>query len=419
MAETSSFRRDLRGAGEAISLSEVISALSYALELTEGSVRGHAQRSCMVGMRIGRKIGLGAAEMDSLYYALLLKDVAGNNFEGLDMAQAALRCSRGASIMRKLGMDELAAEAVRCAEERWDGGGIPDRLRGEEIPLLARICAVARYLDIVASGGGVQRAMYALAERSGTWFDPALVCVAESLDARGALWANCFWDDDQDEMQRVVAELDPGRRAYLEAAEIDRVCEAFADVVDAKSHFTFSHSMGVADAARGIAERVGLRADRVQLVRRAALLHDIGKLSVSNRILDKVGGLNAQEWRAVRRHPGYTQRILEHVGPFREIAVIAGQHHEKLDGTGYPNRMMGRDLSLEARIVAVADIYGALSEDRPYRAGLEFEQIVPIMKELAPKKLDRDCVEALVDVVASHRKPVFARAAAPLIYAAV
>lgn len=419
MAETSSFRRDLHGAGEAISLSEVISALSYALELTEGSVRGHAPRSCMVGMRIGREIGLGAAEMDSLYYALLLKDVAGNNFEGMDLAQASLRCSRGASIMRKLGMNELAAEAVRCVEERWDGGGIPDRLRGEQIPLLARICAVARYLDIVASDGGVQRAMNALAERSGTWFDPALVRVAKSLDARGALWVNCFWGDEQDEMVRVVAELDPGLRAYLEAAEIDRVCEAFADVVDAKSHFTFSHSMGVADAARGIAERVGLRADRVQLVRRAALLHDIGKLSVSNRILDKVGGLNAQEWRAVRRHPGYTRRILEHVGPFREIAVIAGQHHEKLDGTGYPNRMMGRELSMEARIVAVADIYGALSEDRPYRAGLEFEQIVPIMKELAPKKLDRDCVEALVDVVASHRKPVFAQAAAPLIYAAV
>lgn len=421
MAEKVSRNRvDLRSAAEAISLSEVISALGYALELMEGSVPGHAPRSCLVGMRIGRVIGLGAVELDSLYYALLLKDVAGNNFTGtVDLARASLRCIRGAGIMRKLGMSELAAEAVRCAEERWDGGGIPDRLRGEEIPLLARICAVARYLDIVASRSGVQRAIRALAERRGKWFDPALVQVAKSLDASGALWEDCFWGEGLDETRKVVRDLDPGRREYRGAAEIDRVCEAFADVVDAKSHFTFSHSMGVADAAHGIAERVGLRADRVQLVRRAALLHDIGKLSVSNRILDKVGGLNAQEWRAVRQHPGYTRRILEHVEPFREIAVIAGQHHEKLDGTGYPNQMMGRDPSMEARIVAVADIYGALSEDRPYRMGLEFEQIVPTMRELAPKKLDGDCVEALVDVVSSHRKPVFAQTAAPLVYAAV
>ncbi|GGA77672.1 hypothetical protein GCM10011507_31140 [Edaphobacter acidisoli] len=409
----------MRKREEAISLSEVISALGYALELKEGSVKGHAQRSCLVGMRIGREIRLGAVEMDALYYALLLKDVAGNYFiDGMDVAQASLRAVRGASIMRKLGLNELAAEAVRCAEERWDGGGIPDSLRGEEIPLLARICAVARYLDTVASVSGTRRAMDALAERGGSWFDRGLVRVAESIAERGELWKGCFWGEQQDETRHVVCDLDPGRREYREAAEIDRVCEAFADVVDAKSHFTFSHSIGVADAARGIAERVGLREDRVQVVRRAALLHDIGKLSVSNRILDKVGGLNAAEWRAVRQHPGYTRRILEHVEPFHEIAVIAGQHHEKLDGSGYPNRMVARDLSLEARIVAVADIYGALSEDRPYRAGLEFEQIVPILKDLAPKKLDRDCVEALVDVVASHRKPVFAHAT-PLVYAAV
>ena len=419
MAETMSLsQQGSQRMAEAISLSEVISALGYALELAEGAVPGHGPRSCLVGMRIGREIGLNAAELDALYYALLLKDVAGN-LSGTDVVQASLRCIRGASIMRKLGMSELAAQAVRCVEERWDGGGIPDRLRGEEIPVLARVCSVARYLDLVVSDVGVRRAVDALAEHSGTRFDPVLVRSAKRLDMQRELWANCVWGANQDEMKRAVHDLDPGRRAYLEAAEIDRVCEAFADVVDAKSHFTFSHSIGVADAARGIAERVGLRADRVQMVRRAALLHDIGKLSVSNRILDKVGALNAAEWRVVRRHPGHTRQILEHVKPFQEIAVIAGQHHEKLDGTGYPNRMMGRDLSLEARIVAVADIYGALSEDRPYRRGLEFDQIVPIMKGLAPRKLDSDCVDALVEVVASHRKPVFVPASSPLIYAAV
>ena len=165
-----------------------------------------------------------------------------------------------------------------------------------------------------------------------------------------------------------------------------------------------------------------MSAERAQLVRRAALLHDIGKLSVSNAILDKTGKLNAREWQSVRQHPGYTRRILERVGSFREIAVIAGEHHEKLDGSGYPNRLMAPDLSMEARIIAVADIYGALSEDRPYRAGLEFEQIVPILKRLAPRKLDGDCVEALVAAVYSRTRAVFApallHAGSEMIYAA-
>lgn len=423
MVETaSSFRQDPQAAGEAISLSEVISALSYALDLTEGAVRGHALRSCLVGMRIAEELRLSSARKKGLYYALLLKDIAGSNFGSeIEFSRISLRCDRGASIMRKLGMGPLAAEAVRCVDERWDGAGHPDRLRGEQIPLLARICAVARHLDIFFSSCGERRAIDTLEQRSGTWFDPELVRVVKSLYAQGTLWLNCYPSDDQEEMKKAVLYLDPGRKQYLEAAEIDLVCEAFADVVDAKSHFTFSHSMGVADAAFGIAQSVGLAADRIKMVRRAALLHDIGKLSVPNSILDKVTPLTPKEWQMVRQHPGYTRRILERVGPFREIAVIAGQHHEKLDGSGYPNRLMAGDLSLEARIVAVADIYGALSENRPYRLGLEFDEIVPIMKNLSPRKLDRDCVEALVAVVGSQRRPVYSHAmkhvASPMVYA--
>ena len=422
MQTSSSFRHDVRDTGEFISLSEVVSALSYALELTEGAVKGQALRSCLLGMRIGAEMGLSASEASGLYFALLLRDIAGSDSAGRrdEMSGVPQRCYRGAEILHKLGMGALAAEAVRCVDERWDGGGYPDGLRGTQIPLLARICAVAGHLELFSQGRNTQDAIHRIEEHSGTWFDPEIVRVAVSLDRSGTLWNHCLSNDSQDELRRVVVGLDPGRTQVLEAAAIDQVCEAFADVVDAKSHFTFSHSMGVADAAVAIATAVGLPRRRVQLVRRAALLHDIGKLSVSNAILDKTGKLNAREWQSVRQHPGYTRRILERVGPFREIAVIAGEHHEKLDGSGYPNRLMAPDLSIEARIIAVADIYGALSEDRPYRAGLEFEQIVPILQRLAPKKLDGACVEALVLAVYSQRVMTFsavAQAASPLVYA--
>jgi len=414
MVQTSStFRQDSRGLDGTISLSEVVSALSYALDLTEGAVHGHALRSCLCGMRIAHELQLSSEQLSGLYYALLMKDVAGS-YSAMDDDFPGIvpRCDRGASIVSKLGMGPLAAEAVRFIDERWDGNGHPDRLREEQIPLLSRICAVARHLDVFSCGRGAQSAVESLREHSGTWFDPELVQIVTTLHRKGMLWVNCSASDSES-MRLAVLGLDPGRRTQLQAAEIDQVCEAFADVVDAKSHFTFSHSIGVADAALGIAQTLGLSTERVQIVQRAALLHDIGKLSVSNSILDKTGHLNPREWHTVRQHPGHSRQILERVGPFREIAVIAGEHHEKLDGSGYPNRLMAPDLSIEARIVAVADVFGALSEDRPYRAGLEMDAIIPIMKNLAPRKLDGMCVEALVQRVESSGVMVFRPVAYP------
>lgn len=462
---SSSFRHDSRSSSGFISLSEIISALSYALDLTEGAVHGHALRSCLLGMRIAAEAKLSSDQTSSLYFALLLKDIGCSSNAGRlcqivggdDRAMKAgvkyedwtrphkpslstfrllwnnvlpesgpaarmarilrigvtqhknnaemigLRCDRGADIVSKLGMGHAAAQAVRSLDEHWDGGGYPDSAKGEQIPLLARICAVAQHLDVFSSGRGIDKAIETLEERSGTWFDPELVRIAVSLHRRGALWTNCQVTDSQGDTRQAVLDLDSGRRHRLEPARIDQICEAFADVVDAKSHFTFRHSIGVAEAAFGIANAIGLSPDRVQLVRRAALLHDIGKLGISNTILDKKSRLNAKEWRIVHQHPLLTRRILERVGSFREMAVIAGEHHEKLDGSGYPNRLMAPDLSLESRIIAVADVYGALLEDRPYRAGLALNEIVAIMTKLVPHQLDADCFDALVTTIGSER----------------
>lgn len=469
MIQTSStFLQDSQYLDGSISLSEVISALSFALDLTEGAVQGHALRSCLLGMRIAEEAQLPSDLRSSLYYALLLKDVgcssnatrlcqivggddravkAGVKFEDWTKpykpslstlrllwnkvlpeaghaARAArivrigvtqhknneemirLRCDRGASIVTKLGMGRTAAEAVRSLDEHWNGSGYPRRAKGEQIPLLARICAVAQHLDVFFTGRGAEAAIETLQERSGTWFDPELVRAAISLHRRDALWDNCSANESPEDTRQAALDVDPARRQHLGATQIDLICEAFAEVVDAKSHFTFCHSIGVADAAFAIARQVGLSEDRVQMVRRAALLHDIGKLSVSNSILDKQGKLTEEEWKSVYEHPGLSRRILERVGPLQEVAVIAGEHHEKLDGTGYPNRLMAEDLSLESRIIAVADVYGSLSEDRPYRPALELDQIVSIMGKLVPYKLDSDCFDALLSVVSGPREVV-------------
>jgi putative nucleotidyltransferase with HDIG domain len=314
-----------------------------------------------------------------------------------------LRCDRGAGIITKLGMGEQAAEAVRGLDERWDGNGSPESLKGEQISLLARICAVAQHLDIFSAARGTRDAIATLEERSGTWFDPELVRISRSLHQSGQLWMHCSPGDPEENTREAVLDMDPGSNRKLDPGQVDQICEAFADVVDAKSHFTFRHSVGVADAAYGIARTMGLPAERVQLVRRAALLHDIGKLSVSNAILDKRTPLSTSEWKAVHQHPRITRLILERVRAFREMAIIAGEHHEKLDGSGYPNRLTARDLSLESRIIAVADIFGALSEDRPYRPGIKVEDTLSIMARFSPRQLDADCFGALVSRVSNRR----------------
>jgi putative nucleotidyltransferase with HDIG domain len=463
MVQTSaSFRRDAQDGEGSISLSEIISALSYALDLTEGAVHGHALRSCLLGMRIAHDARLPADQTNGLYFALLLKDigcsstvsrgceVGGNNWSMKTAAISdgsiepqpsnrstlkllwknvlpgagakigrmlpagfmlhkndreiiGLRNDRGAAIVTKLGMGPFAAEAVRSLDERWDGSGYPDSLKGDQIPLLARICSVAQHLDIFSAGNGTQHAVKTLQERSGSWFDPHFVRIALSLHRRGTLWTNCSPGDSEEDTRQAVLDLDASTKHELEPSQIDQICEAFADVVDAKSHFTFRHSVGVAEAAFGIAETMGLAPHRVQLVRRAALLHDIGKLSVSNAILDKKAVLSASEWKAVHQHPRITRLILERVRSFREMAVIAGEHHEKLDGSGYPDKLTASDLSLESRIIAVADVFGALSEDRPYRAGINLQDTLSIMTKFAPHQLDGDCFDALVSRVSSGR----------------
>jgi len=296
-------------------------------------------------------------------------------------------------------MGDLAAEAVRCIDEHWDGSGYPENLRGNDIPLLARICSLAQNLDVFATDSGTEAAMQVVLQRSGKWFDPELVKVAEELNKLGMLWANALVSDGVENTRLGVLALDPGVNTRLGAERVDRICEAFASVVDAKSPFTYRHSIGVADVAVQLAEEMGLASERVQLVRRAALLHDIGKLHVSNTILDKNGELTREEWAEILKHPAVTRSILERVSSFRELAVVAAEHHEKMDGSGYPLGLKGQQMSVESRLIALADTFAALAEERPYREAIEPEKILKILAPSVPQKFDPVCFAALGSLV--------------------
>ena len=415
---------------------------------------GHSVRSCIIGMRLAQQLGLSAAEQSDLYYALLLKDAGCSSNSsrlfhilsadeirakrdvkltdwtrvGWESLQYALthvatgapflervrtllrvaakqqtescelvkiRCERGASVARRMGFPESVAKAIHSLDEHWNGGGYPDGLRGAEIPLFARILNLAQTLDVFRFDRGDAAAVEVIQRRQNRWFDPELVQAAVSLAKSGSLWADL---DSEHTIERVV-EMEPhDRRVDLTEERLDQICLAFAEVIDAKSPFTYRHSNGVADAATAIARHLGENEAEVAFLHRAALLHDVGKLGVSNAILEKPAKLTAEEWNTMKKHPYHSRQILRRISGFEDLAEVAASHHEKLDGSGYYRRLGGDDLSLPVRILVVADIFDALSAKRPYRDSLPLETVLSMLMKEAPHALDARCVEALVDI---------------------
>ena len=243
-----------------------------------------------------------------------------------------IRCDRGANIARALGVSEATAVAIRAMDEHWDGGGYPTGLRRDEIPLCARIVGLAQVVEIYWRLGGIGAGLEVARERRGRWFDPALVKAFCALGPDDRVWSDLHTEPLSD----AIATAEPIERAIpADESRLDRIARAFALVVDAKSAFTYDHSDRVAAISEAIATDMSVPGPQRVRLRRAALLHDIGKLSVPNRILDKPGKLDADEWAVVKRHPHFTYEILARVPVFSEFAYDASCHHERIDGRGY------------------------------------------------------------------------------------
>jgi putative nucleotidyltransferase with HDIG domain len=443
-----------------VRLSDVLAGLSFALDLTEGQRPGHAVRTCLIGMRIAETLRLSAGERSALFYTLLMKDLGCSsnaarfaaifgaddhqlkaNLKTINWSRALesfryvatnvapghfwlrrvwqalsvfargpqgarevvlTRCERGADIARMLAFPDATVHAIRAIDEHWDGRGQPYALEGNDIPLFGRLACLAQTVEVFYSTYGVLTAYDMAASRRGTWFDPALTDAFLSIRQDAAFWRLL---GQGGELQQVAA-LEPADRVMMADDErLDAVAEAFAKVIDAKSPWTYKHSNGVADIAVSVATVLGLPSSDVTDLRRAALLHDLGKLSISNLILDKPGKLTDEEIVLVQRHPAHTYQILDRVGCFRRLASMASSHHERLDGSGYHRRLLGREMDLRARVLCIADICDALLATRPYRPGLPLERVFEIMGREVGSGLDPECYAALEHVLATKQPP--------------
>ena len=439
-----------------VRLGDVLAGLSYALDITEGHPCGHAARTCLIGMRLANIIGLRLSDRTHLFYALLLKDAGcssnaarvhqlfgGNDHEAkraiwtfdwrhfgqqaayvfeyagkgasswqrlAHLARVAtagpagrqelfeIRCDRGARVALSLGLSDTTAAAIRSMDEHWDGGGEPLGLAGDDIPLPGRLIGLAQVAEVFWHDCDEQAALDVVERRSGRWFDPDLVRAFRVLAKDQDFWSTLRTQDTR----RLVFDAEHQFAVTADEARLDAIAEAFASVIDAKSPYTSAHSRRVATLAVAIAERLGFSAANVRRMRRAALLHDIGKLGVPNSILDKHGALSDSEWTVVRAHPAHTLHILEAVPVFQDFAFDAACHHERLDGSGYHRGYTADRLSPPARALAVADVADALLAERPYRACLDPDEALRILKaDCARGALCRASVFAIADIVAN------------------
>jgi HD-GYP domain-containing protein (c-di-GMP phosphodiesterase class II) len=440
-----------------VNLGELLAALSHALDMTEGQPVGHCVRCCFIGTKIGREIGLSEDRLRDLYYTLLLKDlgfssnaaricqlyltddiVFKQDFKRLDSSLPKIlrfvlahtgiksglaerfrailnivqngaeisrglietRCQRGASIARQLRFSEDVALGIQGLDEHWDGSGKPSGVAGAEIPLFSRIALLAQIVDVFHLADGPDNALQEVENRSGSWFDPELAKTFAVVSARGDFWETLRSAN----LQERIFELEPARCAEaMDEDYLDEIVAAFAQVVDAKSHYAAGHSERVALFADMIAEAMDISWERRRWLKRAALLHDIGKLGVSNSILDKPGKLDADEWAAMKMHAVHGEVILSQVAAFESFAFVAAAHHERLDGKGYPRGLAGDNIPFETRIITAADVFDALTAARPYRAALPIPAALSIMEKDVGTAIDPRCFVALDRALAKAR----------------
>lgn len=434
---------------EGLRLAELIAALSLATDLGMGQPMSQALRTCLFALALGRTLGVSDRDLADTYYTSLLRcvgctadahdvlDFANGDDVGLRrtlagvangtpdevaphlvrfMTKAGVRgdvgarveealgtrdgiaarsmtahCEVGAMLAGRVGLGATVCDALRHAFERWDGHGFPDGQTGEQVPWAVRLAILARDIEVLTRMHGLEGAGEVLQTRRGRAHDPSAVdafirhgaAIVAEIEASDA-WAE-------------VLRQEPGGTAWLSADQIDEALTAFADFADVKMPYTLGHSRAVARLAEAASRDMGASDGEVARVRRAALLHDLGRSGISNAIWEHQGALSMEQWERVRLHAYYTERVLACCKYLRPLGTLAGAHHERLDGSGYHRGSHRTELDRSARVLAAADACQAMLQARPHRAARTLEQTARALgDEVSSGRLDGEAVEAVL-----------------------
>ncbi len=432
----------------ALRLSELLGVLSFGTDLGMGQPMEHVLRQCMIALGLGELLGLGAEQQEAVYFGSLLawigchidayeqakwfgdETVLKGDFRQVDFASATsgplfmmrhlggerplqqrlalvpgfLGDGRRAAesmlenhwrasdeLMQQLGLDRLVRDTVEQSFERWDGRGVPRGASGQEILITAQLVNLADVVEVFHRAGGTDAAVTVARERAGTQFGPELV------EAFAGCAGRLLADLDAVQPWQYVMSSGQASRYWLTDTRLDAALEAVADFVDVKSPYTIGHSRGVAELAENGAGHYGLGAADTALLRRAALVHDVGRLGVPNTVWDKPGPLSPAELERARMHVYLTERMLASSPALAPLAAVAAQHHERLDGSGYPRGLTGGDITPAGRLLAAADSYHARREPRPHRSAQSAEQAASELRaDVRSGRIDGDAARAVL-----------------------
>ena len=438
-------------------VAELTIALSLATDLGTGQPMDHGLRTCWMSLAVAESLGLDDAARSCVYYVALLRflgctsdaseiavlaggdDVAFNAAmapilmaqpgegmryflrhlaedlpvrrragrivgaladPGFERRSSSGHCEVAARLAGRLGLGDAVCEALAHAFERWDGKGHPAGLAGEEVPVAVRIVAAARDAELFERRAGWAAAADVLSRRRGHGYDPTVVDV---LAGEGERWLAEIGDDP---CARVL-DVEPGPVRRFAADQLDTSLGAVADFADLKSPWFRGHSTGVADLAGAAAQAAGLSVEDAIRVRRAALVHDVGQVGIPSGIWDHPGRLSAEQWERVRLHPYLSERVLRRCALLAPFADVAAGHHERVDGSGYHRGVAGDQLEVGARLLAAADAYHAMTEDRAQRPALSGSAAASqLLDDVDAGRFGRVEVAAVLDAAGQEGRPV-------------
>lgn len=311
----------------------------------------------------------------------------------------------GGRLVIRLGLGTAVADCVRHIFERWDGLGVPTGIAGDDIPLGTRIGHVASAAVMFAQATGRPNALSTLERWSGRALDPA---ITDTFMAHADRLLSCL--DAPDAWQAVLA-AEPKPWRMVAEGSLDEICEIFGNFVDLKTPYLLGHSAQVARLAESAARALQMPEGDCVMLRRAGLMHDLGRVGIATGIWEKAPPLGTLEMEQVCLHPYHTERILERSTLFKPLARVAGLHHERTDGSGYFRGLPGSSLDMPARVLAAADACAELLEERPGRDPLSPDEAAI---KLAKEALDPEAVRAVLEAAGAKRTDVARHAPAGL-----
>lgn len=407
-----------------VPLHRLLLTLSEALDGVHPAVADHQHRVAYISISMCRAMGMANKELFDVFRAAVLHDLGLIRVENRLLAlrddnleAVQWHAEAGFELLKDNPLLAQAAEAVRFHHQPWAYGQGAEH-DGRRVPFASHVIVLADYIEraidrevhILDQAKEITQRITRLGEAE---FHPDCVEALREVARRESFWLDCVSERIYSVLLDQVADWP---LLTIDEKTIEPIAEMFARVVDAASSWTATHTSGVAASAVALAERMNFSPRELLLMRAAGYFHDLGKLTVPSRILDKPGKLTPQEWSIMKGHTYHTFRVLNTIGGMPQMSEWAAFHHERLDGNGYPFHHEGKDLTLGARIMAVADVFTAISEDRPYRPGMSRAKALSVLEDQAQQgALDADIVSVLkadfdqIDAIRRKEQALYAR----------